>query len=122
MKLIFNVIFQKILKKDNEFNINCFIEVENCKETFSDHDLIILENPTYKNNKIITFNNFEGKSTIINIYETEIFLSEIDKNFTLEFNYTYNDYELNEDIPFTLKINLNNTNKNIACILPSDKN
>ena len=112
----------KNLKKDNEFNINCFKEVENCKETFSDHDLIILENPKYKNNKIITFNNFEGKSTIINIYETEIFLSEIDKNFTLEFNYTYNDYELNEDIPFTLKINLNNTNKNIACILPSDKN
>ena len=114
------------LKKDNEFNINCSKEVDNCEEIFEKQDLIIQENPEYKEYKDykvknIGFKNFEGKSTIINIKETEIFLSEIDKYFSLEFNYTNNDYELNEDITFNLTINLNNTNQNIKCTLSSDK-
>ena len=112
------------LKKDEEFNINCSKEVENCEETFKNHDLMILENPKYQKykSKYITFKNFEGKSTIINIYEKEIFLSEIDKEFIFEFNYTNNDYELNKDISFDLKIKLNNINQSITCILPSDRN
>ena len=111
----------KNLEKYDEFNIKCFKEVDNCEDTFNNKDLIIQKNPDNKkyNNININFKNFEGKSTTINVTESAIFLSEVDKK--LRFNFTIIDYELNKDIPFDLKIKFNDNPENISCILPSDK-
>ena len=111
------------LNKDNKFNISCSKNVEKCAQTFIDNKLVIERNPEnlkYED-KMITFMEFEGESTIVNVLAGNISLYENEKNFSLKFMNSSIDYKLKDDLQFDININFNDKDQSIKCLLSQDK-